>query len=146
MPQAMTIPRRLVSTGRSTAASLGPSLTTPTSGLITLPACTSWSYWRMIHSLLQTFSEPRMLSRAGVKSERSVGGRGDTETGRRGADCYWPDSRVSSQPASTFGRPAPSLPFSPLPFSFPPSHTASRTTGGRPSWRNSIARLATSWP
>ena len=49
------------STGRSTAASPGPSLAAPTSGFRTLPPCTSWSYWRITHSLLHTFSEPRIF-------------------------------------------------------------------------------------
>src|SRR5437764_1778675 len=62
MPQEMTTPRRLDNTGRSTAASLGPSLAMPTNGLMTLPPCTSWSYWRMTHSLLATFSDPRIAS------------------------------------------------------------------------------------
>ena len=48
-------------TGVTTAASPGPSFADPTRGLITLAPCTSWSYWRMIHSLLQTLSEPRIL-------------------------------------------------------------------------------------
>ena len=56
------MPRRLVSTGRSTAASLGPSFASPTSGLMTLPPWTSWSYWRITHSLLQTLREPRILT------------------------------------------------------------------------------------
>ena len=60
------MPRRLASTGRSTAASPGPSLVAPTSGLTTLPPCTSWSYWRMTHSLLHTFSEPRIRSKTSV--------------------------------------------------------------------------------
>ena len=38
----------------------GRRLHAPTSGLITLPPCTSWSYWRMTHSLLATLSEPRI--------------------------------------------------------------------------------------
>ena len=66
MPQEMTTPRRESSTGRTTAASLGPSLWTPTSGLMTLPPCTSWSYWRMIHSLLATLYEPRIFFRSSV--------------------------------------------------------------------------------
>ena len=57
------MPRRLVNTGRNTAASLGPSLARPTNGLMTLPPWTSWSYWRMTHSLLQTLSEERIFSR-----------------------------------------------------------------------------------
>ena len=43
-------------TGTITAASPGPSSAAPTSGLITVRACTSWSYWRMIHSLLHKLS------------------------------------------------------------------------------------------
>ena len=52
-------------------ASPGPSSWTPTSGLMTVPPCTSWSYWRMIHSLLHTLCEARMFE-AGrhVKSVR----------------------------------------------------------------------------
>ena len=41
MPQAMTSPRGELRSGRTTAASDGPSPEAPTSGLITLPACTS---------------------------------------------------------------------------------------------------------
>jgi len=44
MPQLMATPRRESSLGWITAASLGPSLTTPTSGLTTEPPWTSWSY------------------------------------------------------------------------------------------------------
>ena len=57
------MPRRLSNTGRNTAASPGPSFATPTSGFNTLPPCTSWSYWRITHSLLHTFSEPRIFSK-----------------------------------------------------------------------------------
>ena len=62
MPQAMATALRLPSTGRSTAASPGPSSVTPTSGLTTLPPCTSWSYWRMIHSLRATLGAARIFS------------------------------------------------------------------------------------
>jgi len=45
-------------------------------GLTTLPACTSWSYWRMIHSLEQTLSEPRILLSVALKSSEPEGERG----------------------------------------------------------------------
>ena len=60
------MPRRDDSTGRSTAASLGPSLATPTSGLITLPPCTSWSYWRMTHSLLAMLRRAEQFQQASI--------------------------------------------------------------------------------
>ena len=50
-PFAMATPFFDVATGCTTAASPGAPCS-PTSGLITLPPCTSWSYWRMIQALL----------------------------------------------------------------------------------------------
>jgi len=82
MPQAITSPRRDLSRGRNTAASLGPSSVIPVSGLTTLPPCTSWSYCRMTHSLLATLSEPRIARRAGVWSARGSEG---PDSGRAGA-------------------------------------------------------------
>ena len=51
--------RREPATGCTTAASDGPPVPTPTSGFTTLAPCTSWSYWRMIHSLLARFGWAR---------------------------------------------------------------------------------------
>ena len=64
----------IVRSGRTTAASDGPSLPTPTSGLMTLPAWTSWSYCRMIHSLLHDLSEPRIVLRSSC-SRSAAGAR-----------------------------------------------------------------------
>ena len=47
-------PRAEPRTGTMTAASPGPSSLAPTKGLTAVRPCTSWSYWRTIHSLLQT--------------------------------------------------------------------------------------------
>src|SRR5947209_13819893 len=67
MPQPIASPTVEPSTGVITAASPGPSSCTPTSGLRTVPPCTSWSYCRTIHSLLQTLYEDRMRNRSSVK-------------------------------------------------------------------------------
>src|SRR5947209_12899531 len=67
MPQPIARPAHEPSTGVITAASPGPSSWTPTSGLITVPPCTSWSYWRTTHSLLHTLGEARTFSRASVR-------------------------------------------------------------------------------
>ena len=37
------------------------SARSPLRGLMTLIPCTSWSYWRMIHSLLAMFGRPRRV-------------------------------------------------------------------------------------
>ena len=54
MPHPTAAPAHEPSTGITTAASDGPSFATPTSGLTTLPPCTSWSYCRITHSFEQT--------------------------------------------------------------------------------------------
>src|SRR5258708_39818950 len=75
MPQPTASPFQEPSTGVITAASLGPSLVAPTSGLTTEPPCTSWSYWRMTHSLLQTFQLARIWRRMALKSGATPGAR-----------------------------------------------------------------------
>ena len=70
MPHATARPRYEPRTGKMTAASPGPSSHQPTSGLMTVRPCTSWSYWRTIHSLLQTSQCPSSASRSAVRSPR----------------------------------------------------------------------------
>src|SRR5262249_27542907 len=60
MPQPTANPFQDPSTGMITEASPGPSSWTPTNGFTALPPWTSWSYWRMIHSLEQTLGEPKI--------------------------------------------------------------------------------------
>src|SRR5436190_21079484 len=54
IPQPIAAPVHEPSTGLTTAASDGPSLATPVSGLTTLMLWTSWSYCRITHSFEQT--------------------------------------------------------------------------------------------
>jgi len=54
-PQARAMPRHEPSTGAITQQSPGPSLSRPTRGFSAVWPWTSWSYWRMIHSLERTF-------------------------------------------------------------------------------------------
>src|SRR3990172_6367679 len=83
MPWAMARPRWLPSTGRNTAASLGPSSAAPRSGLTTEAPCTSWSYWRTIASLLHTLSRPSSRPSSSVRSPRGgAEGRGRPRAGR----------------------------------------------------------------
>src|SRR5262245_45552424 len=102
MPQAITSPRRDDSTGRNTAASLGPSFAAPTRGLITLPPCTSWSYWRMTHSLLAMLRDERRL-RSVVLGSRAVGN----------ALCGVPGAAVDALSAA-LGMPRRACPTAPL--------------------------------
>src|SRR5687768_8108208 len=60
IPLAMASPCQEPRTGLTTAASDGPSLWTPVSGLMTLPPWTSWSYWRTTHSLDATVYDARI--------------------------------------------------------------------------------------
>ncbi len=70
-----------------TAASLGPSLTTPVRGLTTLPPWTSWSYWRTTDSLLQMLRRESIAFRApprsGGSGKSGSGWRGGVQTARR---------------------------------------------------------------
>ena len=81
-PLLMASARREPGTGCTTAASDGPPLPTPTSGLMTLPPCTSWSYCRMIHSLLAMFGCERsaqVVSRSRGPTPRPFPGAGNCE-------------------------------------------------------------------
>ena len=82
MPQPTASPRVDPRTGRTTAASPGPSSRSPTSGLITVRACTSWSYWRMIHSLLQTSQCCKSASRSARKVRAGGPAQGTIRRGR----------------------------------------------------------------
>src|SRR3954463_12865634 len=98
MPQPMAIPAHDPSTGMTTAASDGPSFATPTSGLTTLPPCTSWSYWRVTHSFEQTEYDERMARSAEL-------GAGSAEPEDRAAGCRFSFRVPHSAFRVTTGRP-----------------------------------------
>jgi hypothetical protein len=75
------MPRREPSFGASTPRRWGPSSRRPQSGLPADAACTSWSYWRTIHSLLQTAWSDSTASSA-LPQSRSGGSMGFFEPRR----------------------------------------------------------------
>src|SRR3989338_554621 len=81
-------------TGLATAASDGPSLAAPTSGLTTDAAWTSWSYCLIIHSLLQTFQLDKILNK---EIDRSLGHE------KRGSFCF---TLCHCARLTTFGNPS----------------------------------------